>query len=47
MKSVPIPPPTDKVDRISEKSMSTIKVEIDSLTNNNQKHDLNEVIKVF
>jgi len=41
MKSFPIPPPIDEVDRTSEyhrESMTLIKVVIDSLTNNNQKY---------
>ena len=44
MESVPNPPPTDKAERISEESMTLIKVVIDSLTNNNQMIDLNDVI---
>jgi len=50
MKSVPIPPPTEKVERILEnhqESMTTIKVVIDSLTKNNQKLNLNDVMNHF
>jgi len=47
MKSVPIPFPTDKVDRISDESMTLIKVVIDSLTNNNQMLDSNDVMNHF
>jgi hypothetical protein len=47
MKSVPNPPPTDKAERISEESMTLIKVVIDSLTNNNQMLDLNDVMNQF
>jgi len=45
MKSVPIPPPTDEVDRTSEdhrQHMTLIKTLIDLIaTNNNQKLNLN------
>jgi len=50
MKSVSIPPPIDKVDRTSEnhrESMTLIKVVIDSLTNKNQKLNLNDVMNHF
>jgi len=46
MNSVSIPPP-DKAERISEESMTLIKVVIDSLTNNNQMLDLNDVMNQF
>jgi len=50
MKSVPIPPPTDKYERILENyrdSMTIINVVIDSLINNNQKLNLNDVMNYF
>ena len=47
MKSVSIPPPTDKAEKISEEFIILIKVVIDSLTNNNQMLDLNDVMDKF
>jgi len=44
MKSVPIPPPTEKVER---ESMTTIKVVIDSLKNNNRKLNLSDEMNRF
>ena len=46
MKCVSNPPPTDKAERIEE-SMTLIKVVIDSLINNNQMLDLNDVMNQF
>ena len=46
MNSVSIPPP-DKAERISEESMTLIKVVIDLLTNNNQKLNWNDVLYHF
>jgi len=46
MKSVPIPPSTEKVERTLEnyrESMTTIKI----VTNNNQKLNLNDVMNRF
>ena len=47
MKSVSIPPPTDKAEKIPEEFIILIKVVIDSLTNNNQMLDLNDVMDQF
>jgi len=42
-----IPPPTDKAERMSEEILTSVKVVIDSLTNNNQRLDLNDVMNQF
>jgi len=50
MKSVPIPPTTEKVEWILEnyrESITTIKVVIDSLTNNNRTLDIIDVMNHF
>jgi len=51
MKSVPIPPPTVKAERISEdhkQIITLIEVVINSIeSKNNQKLDLNDVINLF